>query len=277
MTNFVTQFIQDVVTSGADTFLKELLADLYYMVFMIENNITQSSGTLSINFNAIYSFIYAWASIILTLLFIKKMISCYMVWSSGDPDTSPLVIVLNYIKALIVMIIFGQIYKLVISVGYTFYSGTISQITTSTNSAAIISATVQTSGIAWAIAILILMCCWIALIFQMMMRGIEVLVLRLIMPFGAIGLLNSDGGSFNVFIKKFMQNIATVIIQIALVKLSVEIAVLNHIIYAIGTAMVALRTPAFLQEFMLVRSGTPISQRVRGFASGAVAAWKGIK
>lgn len=277
MTDFVTQFIQDVVTSGAESFLGDLLSDLYYMVFMIENNIVQSSGTLSINFNTIYGFIYAWASIILTLLFIKKMISCYMMWSSGDPDTSPLVVVLNYIKALIVMIIFGQIYKLVVSIGYNFYTGTINQITVSTNSAAIISATVQTSGISWAIAILILMCCWIALIFQMMMRGIEVLVLRLIMPFGAIGLLNSDGGAFNVFVKKFMQNIATVIIQIALVKLSVEIAVLNHIIYAIGTAMVALRTPAFLQEFMLVRQGTSISQRIRGFASGAVAAWKGIK
>lgn len=276
MTSYITGFLQDLIVSGINTFVNDLLNDLFYMVFMVENNLTSSAENISINFNSIYAFIYGWAAIILVLVFIKKMITCYMTWSSGDPDTSPLVLVVNFVKSLIVMIIFGQIYKLVIPIAYEFYKNILTIITVGQTDTTIITATVSTAGLAWTIAIVIVVCCWIALIFQLMMKGIEILVLRLIMPFVSIGLLNSDGGAFNIAIKKFLQNVATVIVQVALVKLSVQVAMLNHIIYAIGIAMVALRTPVLIQEFLSVRPGTPVNQRVKGAVGGAVAAWRDI-
>lgn len=49
------------------------------------------------------------------------------------------------------------------------------------------------------------------------------------------------------------------------------------IFYSIAISMIALRTPAFLQEFMIVRQGTPVNQRVKGAAIGASAAYKAFK
>lgn len=49
------------------------------------------------------------------------------------------------------------------------------------------------------------------------------------------------------------------------------------IFYSIAISMIALRTPTFLQEFMIVRQGTPVNQRVKGAAIGAGAAYKAFK
>ena len=49
------------------------------------------------------------------------MIETYLMWSSGDPDTSPFTILVNFLKALIVMIFFGYLYKLFVTVMYELY------------------------------------------------------------------------------------------------------------------------------------------------------------
>ena len=63
-------------------------------------------------FNGVYDIIYFFtntpfiAIAILIMFFVKKMIEVYMAWSNGDPEVSPMTVVVGFVKALIIMICF---------------------------------------------------------------------------------------------------------------------------------------------------------------------------
>ena len=57
---------------------------------------------------------------------------------------------------------------------------------------------------------------------------------------------------FAPFIKKFFQCAFTVIIQIILAKIDILLLSSAQLIMGIAVLLVALRTPKFLQEFMLI-------------------------
>lgn len=67
-------------------------------------------------------------------------------------------------------------------------------------------------------------------------------------------MVDSDKGVFAPYVKKFFQSILTVVIQIMLVKLAILLVISNQYIDSTAILLVALRTPKFLQEFMLVAS-----------------------
>lgn len=66
--------------------------------------------------------------------------------------------------------------------------------------------------------------------------------------------MDSDKGIFATYVKKFFQSILTVVIQIMLVKLAILLIISNQYIDSTAILLVALRTPKFLQEFILVAS-----------------------
>ena len=66
------------------------------------------------------------------------------------------------------------------------------------------------------------------------------------------GLVDSDKGLFAPYIKKFFQSVVTVIVQIALAKLAILLILTGQMIQTVAVLLVALRTPKFLSEFMLV-------------------------
>lgn len=66
--------------------------------------------------------------------------------------------------------------------------------------------------------------------------------------------MDSDKGIFATYVKKFFQSILTVVIQIMLVKLAILLIISNQYIDSTAILLVALMTPKFLQEFMLVAS-----------------------
>jgi len=57
------------------------------------------------------------------------------------------------------------------------------------------------------------------------------------------------------YMKKFFMNAATVLVQITLVKLSLTVLIMGNAFYGLAMAFVAMRTPKFLQEFMLMNGG----------------------
>lgn len=66
--------------------------------------------------------------------------------------------------------------------------------------------------------------------------------------------MDSDKGVFAPYIKKYFQSILTVIIQIALVKIAIMLIITNQNIDATAILLVAMRTPKFLQEFLITAS-----------------------
>ena len=88
---------------------------------------------------------------------------------------------------------------------------------------------------------------FVVLYIQFLVRGVEILVLRLGFPLACVGLLESNSGIFQSYSQKMFKSVLTVIVQIILCKLVFA----GHWFYAIAVVMMALKTPSFLQEFML--------------------------
>ena len=76
------------------------------------------------------------------------------------------------------------------------------------------------------------------------MRGLEMLILRIGLPIACAGLLDSDKGVFAPYMKKFFQSTVTIIVQIALVKLSVTAMSMGEIIYSLANLLYGNQTMA---------------------------------
>lgn len=87
-------------------------------------------------------------------------------------------------------------------------------------------------------------------------------ILRLGIPFASIGLLNSDGGAFNGYIKKFMTNAFTVIVQLLLMQLAIILMNKGSFVLSLSASSIALRTPHMLQEFMQTAGGGSASSKL---------------
>lgn len=92
---------------------------------------------------------------------------------------------------------------------------------------------------------------FVVLYVQFLVRGVEILVLRLGFPIATVGLLESNSGIFQSYSQKMFKSVLTVIVQIVLCKLGLALVFAGHWFYAIAVVMMALKTPSFLQEFML--------------------------
>jgi len=97
--------------------------------------------------------------------------------------------------------------------------------------------------------------CYINLWIGFIRRGLELFVLRLGVSFACTGLMDSDGGVFKPYIKKFFQELITIILQVVMLKMSVALMINTHILFAIAALMMALKAPTFLQEFTMAYGG----------------------
>lgn len=241
---------------------------MFWNAFAIEVNFR---GLSNFSIPGLYNAIYSFAIALLIMFFVKKMVEVYMAWSNGDPETSPLTIVVGFVKAMIIMICFGFIYTQFAWICYDLYQsifvGMLGEFRV---------LGVTTGNIVWNILgsffYLIIAIYMVLIYFQTITRGIEMLILRLAIPFACIGLLNSDGGAFNGYVKKFISNAFTVIVQLALLQFAILLLNNAHLVLALSTVMIANRTPHLLREFMETSGGnsslgTKVSTTTRTISS----------
>ena len=209
------------------------------------------------------------------MLFVKKMIEVYMAWSNGDPEVSPMTVVVGFVKALIIMICFGFIYTQFAWICYDLYQsifiGMLGDFQTMG---------VTIGNMAWnilgAFFYLIIAIYMVLIYFQTLTRGIEMFILRLAIPIACIGLLNSDGGAFNGYVKKFISNAFTVIVQLTLLQFSILLMNNAHIILSLSAVMIANRTPHLLREFMETAGGNSSLGSKVSTATRTVSSFKNI-
>ena len=242
---------------SSDWIVDGILQNLVPMAFYAEQHMT-NAGTV-INFSEIYTVIFSFGVALIVLKFLKKGFDTYVGWDAGDPDSDPLGLAVNFLRALIVAIGAPILYNLLVSVTEDMIdkvlnvSNMIAHLVSPTD---FIWNTVKSAGLSMVVFGLILIIMYAVLYFQFVSRGIEMLVLRIGTPIACVGLVDGDKGVFTPYMKKFFLNAATVLIQIALLKLSLLVlTVSNNIIYAVAITFVAMKTPRFMSEFMLMHGG----------------------
>lgn len=260
MADMLVELIESFI-GGSEATLNSLFKSMVNLVFHIErelSNLKLADGSF-INFNKIYETIFSFAIYILIIVFISKAIKIYFMMREGDAEENPIKLMIGMIKAVIIMICFKEIYNIFVGIVQEFLNGILSNMTVQgTNLAEILTGNMG-GGIFTAVACLVLLIVWLILICQFIMKGIEILVMRLGIPFASIGLLNSDNGVFIEYVRDFLLTAFTLVVQLGLLNLSILALVNGHLIYGIAIAIVSVNTPMMLGKFMIRPNGSLIN------------------
>ena len=263
MADVLVELIQKFI-GGAESTLNSIFNSMLNLVFFIERELMyipegQILKQYKINFNDIYKVVVDYAIYLLVIVFIVKAIKIYFLLKDGDNEQNPIQLVIGMLKAIIVMICFKEIYTIGVGVVGEFLNSILNVMQVdSVNLAEALSNNIQ-GGIFTAVACLVLLICWLMLICQFIMKGIELLVMRIAIPFASIGLLNSDNGVFPEYIRSFLMTAFTVVVQLSLLNLSIATLLMNKLIYGIAIAVVAVNTPMIMSRYMIKPSASPIN------------------
>lgn len=255
MEKLLTNLIGTIIGS-ADNSINVVFNSLIDMCFNSENYLTQILGVNVLDFSSLKQIILGFALSLIVLKFLKKGFDTYIAWTEGDNDMPPLNFVGYFVRALVMAISFPILYDWLISVSKELAT----QIMTALNMSEQYSITTSLSAVTLlnlfsGILALIILVMVFLLYIQFIVRGVEMLILKLGFPLACVGLVDSDKGIFAPYMKKFFQSIVTIIVQIALTKLAILLISTAQLLQAVAVLLVALRTPRFSSEFMLSTNG----------------------
>ena len=171
MTDMLVELIQKFI-DGSEATLNSLFKSMVNLVFFIERelNAIQIQGDSKIDFNGIYQVIFSYACFILVIVFISKLIKTYFLHDNGDPEKSPIHLVIGMLKAVIVMICFKEVYDIFVGITSSFLDSILNAMPVKTVSLSEVLTGNITGGIFTAVACLVLLITWLILICQFIMK-----------------------------------------------------------------------------------------------------------
>lgn len=241
------------ILNSALFFLDGILTSIVPITLYAERYMDTAFGTTG--FENLYKLMFDFAISLIVLKFLKKIFDVYICWLDGDMDSDPLNLINNFIKAIVVAIGSKIFYEWLAKIVEDMIDQMLSAIGAdmSQNWSSVVDA-IASAGIFPAIIVLIFFICFFIMYIQFLMRGMEMLILRIGLPITCVGLIDSDKGIFGSYIKKFFQSMVTIIVQLCLVKLAIGLMANQHMFWAIAAISLSIKTPKFVQEFMLTVS-----------------------
>lgn len=233
-------------------FLGSILSDFVKHAFYPETFMGSVANTLT----TLYWFFYLISFCSLALKFIKKGFFTYILWRDGDADDSPINMMSGAILALSLALCFNELYDWFAEFSTWLVDTAMNILGTVKfdNLTEIIASGASKSFLEWLFQLVYLI--FILIVWgQFLMRGIELLCLRIGFPFAVSGLIDSDDGIFKPYIKIFVQNLFTSLLQGCLLIFAQTLFSTANIIYAIVVLISTTRTPKMLQQLLLMYGG----------------------
>lgn len=242
------------ILSGCLAYVNSLLNDLVPIALHAEKYMDTLIGTNG--FTEVFNIFLAFGISLIVLKFLKKGFEQYVLWTEGDADADPLVFLTGFFKALAISVSFPTLYLWLATIVEDLTDKVINLISKgmTTDFSAVITG-ISSAGLFTAIISLIFFICFFLLYLQFLMRGMEILILRIGLPLACVGILDADKGVFRTYIQKFFQSTLAVMVQIVLAKVGVALMLNTHVFWGIAALMLAIKTPRFLQEFIIVSGG----------------------
>ena len=257
------------VLSGIVTlfFSNEMLVGLYDVVFNPGAALAAITGVEF--FSLIMPITYGVGISLIILKFLKKAFDIYVLWTDGDPDADPFLLLTNFVRAVGTALIFQWLYQIFVDICRDVTDQIMSAISQGTSPTIEWVNAITSMGIVPAIAGLIFLICYLILLFSFMARGIEMMVMKIGVPLACVGLLDNDKGVFRAYINQFV----TTIVQIMLCKIGLSLMLnatiisASNIFWGIACMIAAISMPKILREFLVPttgdgRIGTTVSQTV---------------
>ncbi|MCL2076845.1 MAG: DUF6102 family protein [Oscillospiraceae bacterium] len=249
MNYILDSFVQSLIKSLDETYT--LVLNIQFdLVFRTEDLIT------GIFFSNIAPTLYILGIALMIMMFLKKGFGVYVLWQDGDPDVEPSAYLLNFVKAIITASCFPYLFRLFVDICEEVLSLVMGDISEYALSDALLP---NASG-PFSLGILAFAIAYIILFFSLLMRGIELLILKVGVPLACVGLLDNDRGVFKAYFMQFVKLFLTTIIQLILAKLGSSIMFfqegnLFNLSLGIACVILAVKTPKLMAEFLLPSSG----------------------
>lgn len=245
----IEEFLEGLFGS-VDNYLLTNLAEISFYPEKTLNSLGFSG------FDYLFSIFFNAGVSLIILKFLIKGFEIYVLWTDGDADSDPLLLLTNFARAIIVSITFSIMYGWMVEVISDLMDKAINALGLNGNpDLSSILSDWSTIGIFMGIGYLVFFIIYIILWVQFYKRGFEILVLRIGMPFACTGLMDADKGVFRSYIQKFFQSSFTVLLQVVLTKLGLVLMINKHIIWGLAASYFAVKTPKFLQEFLILSGG----------------------
>ncbi|MGN1339842.1 MAG: conjugal transfer protein TrbL family protein [Oscillospiraceae bacterium] len=240
-------------------FSSEMVGELYVTVFDCGKYLTTITGVEF--FNLLMPTVYGIGLSLIVLKFLMKAFDIYVLWTDGDPDADPFLLLTNFVRAVGTALVFQWVYGLFVDICQELTDTIISQINDSTDLTTEWVTAITSLGIVPAIAGLIFVICWLILYFSFMARGIEMMVMQAGVPLACVGLLDNDKGVFRAYLNQFVKAFVTTIVQIMLCKIGLSLMLnatilsASNIFWGIACMIAAISMPKILREFLVPTGG----------------------
>lgn len=240
-------------------FSSEMVGELYTTVFDCGQYLTTVSGVEF--FSLLMPVSYGFGISLIILKFLKKAFDIYVLWTDGDPDADPFLLLTNFVRAVGTALIFQWLYQIFVDICRDVTDQIMSAISQGTSPTIEWVNAITSMGIVPAIAGLIFLICYLILLFSFMARGIEMMVMKIGVPLACVGLLDNDKGVFRAYINQFVKAFITTIVQIMLVKIGLSLMLNStmlssqNIMWGIACMMAAMSMPKILREFLVPTGG----------------------
>lgn len=210
-----------------------------------------------VDLNPIIHAVFMVAYWLLVLKFVWKGFDIYMLGGTGDEDSDPMVLFINFIKALVISLCFGVIFEAFMNIAFDFFSRIKEQLVVQVDLPSTIGELLQLylTSLVMLMMLIVYLIMAIVLTVQFMKHTLELVILRIGISFAASGLLDSDQGVFKPYIKKFFQVTWTILLQAICFRLSLMALANANLLPAIMALTMAFTAPQFLSEFIMANQG----------------------
>lgn len=196
--------------NGAIAYIDGLMEGIVPLTLYAEQYMSTLAGVDL--FEALFDIVFGFGVSLIILKFLKKGFETYVLWSDGDADEEPIALLTNFFKAMAVAVCFPTMYGWLAGIVEEMSDKMLEAIglATAYDWAGWVSG-ISTLGLVTAIFGLVFVIVYFILYFQFLMRGLEILILRVGMPLACVGLIDNDKGVFKPYMSKFFQSALSVV------------------------------------------------------------------
>lgn len=238
--------------------------------FQLENSVL----TPSVISDA-YWYLYIACTVILALKLLWKGFKIYILTRDGEPEVPPMTLITGAGMSLGVSVAFPILYPILIDVTMRIaqalvYAATGNWGYTDVEIADILSLGdfAADKGLSMIIAALAYGVMLIVINFQLLLRGAELLIFRLGIPFASMDLVNSDGNVWKNYINILFRMMLLSIAQVFCMVIGLLLFSDGNLTWAIAFELAAVSGPKLMAQFFPAQSGG-LSQKAAAVASVA--------
>lgn len=258
-------FLEDLA-KDAVKLINKFLVDLMDIVLNCQNYISTKHLIKGLSLSKVNAVILKYAIALLILKFVQKGFSIYILQSDGDPDHDPIHILTGFCQAVAISVTFLGLYTPLVNIFETFTKAILTAIGSKGEIEAIKDQFLLTlfgNGITTVLLFIIFLIIIFLIYIQIIKNGAELMVLKFAIPLLSVGLMDSDGGSFKIAGKKFLQMGFTCTLQIILLRLAMALLLTGHVIWSVAFGSLALKGPKLIQDYLFANQGSGLAGKLQ--------------